>query len=102
MIRSAILAGLALGALGVSPALAYQAQSVKAPSASAHFSDTRMFARLMPGTTSETYHVGAPDQRGPTVVYALPKGRAADHLNMSDDHDNPFMGAAMVKPAKAR
>ena len=99
MIRTTAFAVLALGALAT-PALALEVHQVPAPKADApHFSDTRMFAAMMPGSTNETAHFGQPIQDKPTVIYELhPDGKQADRVDVTDPRDNPFMAQAERSP----
>ncbi len=101
MIRTAVLAALALGALA-SPAFAFEVRSTPAPHATApHFIDTGAPARMLPATASESFHFGAPDQRGTkgqTVIYELSGGKPADRIDVTSARDNPFM----AQPERSR
>lgn len=92
MIRIAVLAACALGALAT-PALAFQtSQAPAGHEKAAHFTDTSKFSALMPDTASETLHIGQPIQDKATVIYELhPDGKPAGRLDLTDSHDNPFM-----------
>ena len=92
MIRTAAFAVLALGALST-PALALGLQQAPVPKEdSSHWSDTRMFAVMMPGSTNETAHYGQPVQDKQTVIYELhPDAKKADRVDVTDARDNPFM-----------
>jgi hypothetical protein len=99
VIRTAALTVLALGALAT-PALALEVHQAPAPKTDApHFSDTRMFAAMMPGSTNETAHFGQPIQDKPTVIYELhPDGKTADRIDVTDPRDNPFMAQPERSP----
>jgi hypothetical protein len=101
MIRTAVLAAFALGALAT-PALAFGVSSAPAPRFDTPgFVNGAKVLGMMPGTTSEPFHFGpaepqplAPDlqdSKKPTVVYDLSSGRPADHVDVTDPRDNPFM-----------
>lgn len=100
MVRTAVLAVVALGAMAA-PALAFEVRSMPAPHVGAAFSDTRMFEGMMPATATETFHFGpaepqplAPQlqaSKKPTVIYELKGGRPADHIDVTNPRDNPFM-----------
>lgn len=103
MIRTAVLAVLALGAMAA-PALAFESHSAPAPHVDAAFTDTRMFQGMMPATASEPFHFGPAEPRGlvpdeqqskrPTVVYELKGGKPADRIDVTDPRDNPFLPQA--------
>lgn len=102
MIRTAALAVFALGALAA-PALALEHTSMPAPQSSGdhllNFTDQRMFAAMMPGSTNETAHYGQPVQDKPTVIYELhPDGKTADRVDVTDPRDNPFMAQPERSP----
>ncbi len=106
MIRTAVLAALALGALAT-PALALEAHSAPAPKVSSDFSDTRVFQGMTPGTTSAPFHFGPaepqalapdlPESKKATVVYDVSSGKPADTIDVTDPRDNPFM----LQPARS-
>lgn len=100
MIRTAALAVLALGAMAA-PALAFEGHSAPAPHVDSAFTDPRIFAGMVPETTSEAFHFGpaepqalAPDlpqTTKQTVIYELKGGKAGDRIDVTDPRDNPFM-----------
>ena len=100
MIRTAVFAALALGALAA-PAFAFETQSAPAPHVDAAFSDLSILGNMMPGTTAAAFHFGpsepqamVPDRqesKKPTVVYELKAGKSADRIDVADPRDNPFM-----------
>ena len=94
MIRTAVLAALALGALAA-PALAFETHSAAAPSSEGpHFVNGGKVLSMMPAVASEAFRFGPSDQaqaKGSTVVYDLSSGKPADHVDVTDPRDNPFM-----------
>lgn len=101
MIRIAVLAALALGALAA-PALAFETHSAPAPNTAApHFVDGGKILRMMPATTTEAFRFGPadavsgpadqPGAKRPTVVYELHPGKTADRVDVTSPRDNPFM-----------
>jgi hypothetical protein len=100
VIRTAVLAALALGALAT-PALAFGAHSAPAPRVGDDFTDTSMLRGMTPATASEPFHFGpaepqalAPDlpqSKKATVIYELKGGKPADHIDVTDPRDNPFL-----------
>ena len=101
MIRTAVLAAFALGAVAA-PALAFESHSAPAPKVDAAFTDTRVFAGMLPGTTSEPFHFGAAEAKPlteaqaaapkkPTVIYELGAGKPAAQIDVTDPRDNPFL-----------
>jgi hypothetical protein len=94
VIRTAVLAALALGALAA-PALAFETHSAAAPSSEGpHFLNGGKIVSMMPAVAGETFRFGPSDQaqaKGSTVVYDLSSGKPADHVDVTDPRDNPFM-----------
>lgn len=94
MIRTAVLAAVALGAFAA-PALAFETHSAPAPSADApHFVNGGKVFSMMPAVASEPFRFGPSEQaqvKGSTVVYDLSSGKPADHVDVTDPRDNPFM-----------
>jgi hypothetical protein len=100
VIRTAVLAAIALGAFAA-PALAFESHSAPAPTVSAAFTDTRIFAGMLPQTTSEPFHFGASEPqpltsdqaaaKRPTVVYELGAGKPSARIDVTDPRDNPFL-----------
>ena len=102
MIRAAVLT-IAFGALAAWPALAYTSQQKVAPRVEARFTDTSVFLHIVPGASNSAFWRDNPKAQSGTVVYDLSKGKAADRLNVTDPHDNPFMPQPELKaPAQAR
>ncbi len=102
MIRPAILvlAG-ALGVLAASPALAYSVEQVAAPHVSAHFTNTAMFASMMSSDVSAPpIRDAPPENQTKKVLVKVPKGPMADHINVSDPNDNPFLPAPLKDDRK--
>jgi len=104
VIRTAVLAALLLAA--ASPALAaYGHSSVPAPQAegASRFAAVNygLVSRLMPGTTAEPLRFGdeTAHPAGPTVIYALPDGKPAAQIDVTDPRQNPFMAQPERKPA---
>jgi hypothetical protein len=99
VIRTAALAIFAFGAL-TTPAFAFGFQQAPVPKEEAsHFSNTRMFAAMMPGSIDETAHYGHPVQDKPTVIYELhPDAKKADRVDVTDPRDNPFMAQPERSP----
>jgi hypothetical protein len=100
VIRTAVLAAFAVSALATS-AFAFGTQSVPAPRVGADFTDASMLRGMMPATASEPFHFGpaepqalAPDlpqSNKATVIYELKGGKPADHIDVTDPRDNPFL-----------
>jgi hypothetical protein len=94
VIRTAVLAVLALGALAA-PALAFEVHSAPAPRAEGpHFTNGGKILGMMPATASEPFRFGPSDQavaKDKTVVYELKAGKAADHIDVTNPRDNPFL-----------
>ena len=100
MIRTAVFAALALGALAA-PAFAFETQSAPAPHVDAAFTNLSILGNMMPGMVSEAFHFGpaeapalAPDQpavKKPTVVYELNGDKSEKRIDVVDPRDNPFM-----------
>ena len=88
----------ALGALAASPALAYSLEPVQAPRFSAHFTNTAPLARMMSEDVSAPPIRDAPPETKAKkdLIKLSKKGQPADHINISDPNDNPFM-AAFIK-----
>lgn len=105
MIRTVVLSALALSAALAAPALAFEVRQAPAPRAGAAlFGDTRMLVGMMPATTSEAFRFGPSDQAVPkssTVVYELKAGKPADHVDVTDPRDNPFMPQPERSPRPA-
>ena len=115
MIRTAVLAAIALGGLSFStwaaPALAFESHSAPAPTVSAAFTDTRIFAGMLPQTASEPFHFGAAEPRPltpdlpvaskPTVIYELGAGKPAAQIDVTDPRDNPFLPQPARRAARA-
>ncbi len=100
MIRAAILT-IAFGTLAVSPAFAYSVQQKTAPQVEAHFTDTSVFMHIVPGASNGEFVRDNPKAQSGTTIYEIPKGNAADRVNVADPHENPFMPQAAPKaPAK--
>lgn len=101
MIRTAVFAAALAAA---SPALAFERTSIPAPNDdSPHFVNSGAVARLVPDGVSEALHFSdhwAP--KGPMVVYELPKGKPAAHIDVNDPRDNPFMAQPERKSAPTR
>ena len=101
MIRIAVSAALALGALAA-PALAFETHSAPAPRTDApHFVNGGKILGMMPATTTEAFRFGPadtasgpadrPGAKRPTVVYELHPGKTADRVDVTDPRDNPFL-----------
>ncbi len=100
MIRTAVFAALALGALAA-PAFAFETQSVPVPKMGGAFSDRGIFRGMMPGTTGKAFHFGPAEpqplvpqlqaSKKPTVIYEIKDGRTADRVDVTDPRQNPFM-----------
>lgn len=94
MIRAAVVTTFALGVLAT-PALAFESHSAPAPSAETpHFVNGGKVLSMMPAVATEAFRFGPSDQartKGDTVVYDLSSGKAADHVDVTDPRDNPFM-----------
>jgi hypothetical protein len=102
VIRTAVLAALALAL--ATPALAFEIHSAAAPSAAApHFVNGGKVLSMMPAVASEAFRFGPSDQaqaKSSTVVYDLSSGKPADHFDVTDPRDNPFMPQP-ERPSKA-
>src|SRR5947209_3316836 len=93
MIRTAVLAVLALGVLAA-PALAFEVKQAPAPHAGAAFSDLGTLSRMMPAATSEAFRFGPADQKltaQPKVIYELKTDKPSDRVDVTNPRDNPFM-----------
>jgi len=105
VIRTAVFAAFALGALAAAPALAFETQSVAAPSSEApHFVNGGKILGMMPAVASEAFRFGPSDQaqaKGSTVVYDLSAGKPADHVDVTDARDNPFMPQPERSPRRS-
>ena len=95
MIRLASL--VALGALAASPAFAWTFQPSPAPHfSSAFFLDSpKMAAFAADDVRTNPIRDQPADGQVKKETVKLPKGRAADHINISDPNDNPFMAAPL-------
>lgn len=94
MIRTAVFAAALFAA--ASPALALEVTSAPAPKDEnvASFINVGAVERLAPAGVGETYRFGdASGAHGPMVVREIAKGKPADHLDVNDPRDNPFMAA---------
>jgi len=106
MIRCATLAATlalsaAFGVMAASPALAYSEEQVPAPHASAHFTNTAMFANMMSSDVSAPPIRDAPPEgQSKKILVKLPKGAPADRVNVSDANQNPFMAAPLKDDPK--
>jgi hypothetical protein len=94
VIRTAVLAALAIGALAT-PALAFETHLAPAPSSvTPHFVNGAKILGMMPAIASEPFRFGPSDQaqaKGSTVVYDISSGKASDRIDVTDPRDNPFL-----------
>jgi hypothetical protein len=60
---------------------------------------------MKPAVASEPFRFGPSDQaqaKGGTVVYDLSAGKPADHVDVTDPRDNPFMAQPERRSARSR
>jgi hypothetical protein len=60
---------------------------------------------MMPAVASEPFRFGPSDQaqaKGSTVVYDLSAGKSADHVDVTDPRDNPFMPQPERRSTRSR